>query len=312
MVKHMTAIYIDKVFLLNLILDYLLLLTTARLAGMPLQRLRLLLVSTVGAAYSVAIFVPPLTILAHPVFRLAVGVAMPLAAYRKLRSRWHMTGLFLLISAALGGVVLAIGLALGSANAVAKSLYYIHISWPLILGVAYGLYWVLHLLFRQGARHGGDALMKIRIGIKGRELEVIALHDTGNTLRDPVSGQPVLVIEQTALEGIWDETTARILSRQATAVEKISALHSEGAGAGFTLLPFRSVGTTAGLLLAVCSDWIRIGRARYKGVWIALSVGPLSDGGGYCALWGGVKRGEEYGELDRASVLLDTKTLQAG
>lgn len=308
----MTVVYIDMVFLLNLTVDYLLLLTTARFAGMPLQRGRLLLASVAGAVYSAAVFTPLLPVLAHPVFRLVVGIAMPLAAYWKLRSRWRMVGLFLLISAALGGIVLAVGLALGSAQAVCRSLYYAHISWPLLLGIAYGVYLALHMMFRQGARHGGDALMRIRIGIKGGEREVIALHDTGNTLRDPVAGQPVLVIERQALDGMWDASTAQILAQKGSSVEKISALHRVGAGAGFALLPFRSVGTSAGLLLAVRSDWIKVGRASYKGAWIALSDDPLSDGGSYCALWGGVKRGEEYGELDRASLSMDTQTLQAG
>ena len=45
----MTVVYIDKVFALNLAIDYLLLLTAARLAGMPLQRLRLLLAASLGA-----------------------------------------------------------------------------------------------------------------------------------------------------------------------------------------------------------------------------------------------------------------------
>ena len=308
----MTVVYIDTVFFLNWALDYLLLLTTARLAGMPLQRLRLILIAAAGAAYSVAVCVPALSVLAHPGLRLAMGIVMPLAAYWKLRGRLRMTGLFLLISAALGGIVLAVGLALGEAGAVYRSLYVTRMSWPLLLGIAYGVYFTLHLLFRQGARHGGEALMKIQISIKGREREVIALHDTGNTLRDPVGGQPVLVMEGRVLAGIWDEVTEGILAQKASAVEKISALHSAGAGEGFSLLPFRSVGTAAGLLLAVRSDWLKVGRAGYRGAWIALSDEPLSDGGGYCALWGGVKRGEEYGEVDCAGAQMDTKTLQAG
>ena len=39
----MTVIYIDRVFALNLALDYMLLLICARLAGTPLRRLRFLL-----------------------------------------------------------------------------------------------------------------------------------------------------------------------------------------------------------------------------------------------------------------------------
>lgn len=308
----MAVVYIDKVFVLNLVLDYLLLLTTARLAGMPLQRLRVLLAAAMGAAYAVSVFLPGCGLLSHPLFRLLSGVLMGLLAYWQLRRRWWMTGLFLLISAALGGIVLAVGLALGSGTAVLGKLYYAQISWPLLLGTACSMYVLLHLIFRQGARHVGGELMKINIGIHGSEIEVLALHDTGNTLRDPVGGQPVLVVEQAVLLDTWDDRTGDILKECVPAEEKIARLHYAGVGVGFTLLPFRSVGTTSGLLLAVRSDWIKVGRAVYSHAWIALTDGPVSDGGSYQALWGGVKRGEEYSEIDQSPAYLDTQTLQAG
>ena len=47
----MTVVYLDRVLLLNLLVDYLLLLTTARLAGIPLRRGRLALCAAVGALY---------------------------------------------------------------------------------------------------------------------------------------------------------------------------------------------------------------------------------------------------------------------
>ena len=47
-----TVVYLDRVLLLNLLVDYLLLLTTARLAGIPLRRGRLALCAAVGALYA--------------------------------------------------------------------------------------------------------------------------------------------------------------------------------------------------------------------------------------------------------------------
>lgn len=44
----MTVVYLDRVLLLNLLVDYLLLLTTARLAGIPLRRGRLALCAAGG------------------------------------------------------------------------------------------------------------------------------------------------------------------------------------------------------------------------------------------------------------------------
>ena len=54
----MAVVYIDKVFVLNLSIDYLLLLTAARLTGAPLQRGRLLCGAAMGALYAVAVFLP--------------------------------------------------------------------------------------------------------------------------------------------------------------------------------------------------------------------------------------------------------------
>lgn len=77
----------------------------------------------------------------------------------------------------------------------------------------------------------------------------------------------------------------------------MARLYAAGSRLHFTLLPFRSVGTKSGLLLAVRSDYIALHRRRIPRTLIALSVGPLSDGGGYCALWGGTERGREHEKL---------------
>ena len=56
----MTVVYIDSLFLLNLIVDYLLLLGAARLSGAVLCRPRLALGAVLGAAYACAVFLPGL------------------------------------------------------------------------------------------------------------------------------------------------------------------------------------------------------------------------------------------------------------
>ena len=53
-----TVVYLDRVVLLNLAVDYLLLLATARLAGLPLRRGRLALAAALGALYAAAVFLP--------------------------------------------------------------------------------------------------------------------------------------------------------------------------------------------------------------------------------------------------------------
>lgn len=308
----MTVIYLDKVFLLNLLIDYILLLATARLGGMPLQRKRLLLCAVCGATYASAAFLPGWGLLVQPLLRIAAGIMMALTAYWPLQHPWRLTGLFLLLSAALGGLVIAAGLAVGQPDRLIQRLYYASISWPLLLGATVVMYVLLQLLFSQGARHGGGELMRIRISVHGKEQEITALHDTGNTLRDPVGGQPVLVMEDTVMEGQWDDPIAGVMRQQVSPEEKIARLHQAGVGCGFSLLPFRSVGMASGLLLAVRSDYVQVGKATYRKAWVALTPNSVSDGGAYRALWGGVKKGESYGAVSADAEAMDPQAQQAG
>ena len=99
----MTVVYLDRVVLLNLAVDYLLLLATARLAGLPLRRGRLALAAALGALYAAAVFLPGCRMLAHPACRLAAGVAVCRLAWRRERRPWRLTALFFLLSGALAG-----------------------------------------------------------------------------------------------------------------------------------------------------------------------------------------------------------------
>lgn len=306
------VVYLDRVFLLNLLVDYLLLLAAAQLSGRMLRRLRLLLCAAGGGIYAALTFLPGCAVLRTPLCQLAAGAVMALCAYR---GRRKPALLFLLLSGGLAGFVLALGLWTGSPAGLLGRVYRGEVSWPLLLGSALGFYILLRLLLGQGARHGGGELLKITISVCGRKQTVTALHDTGNTLRDPVSGRPVLVLERRAAAELWPPEVAEVLASPLPPEEKMARLHRQGASVTFTLLPFRSVGTAAGLLLAARSDYIEVNGRRYPRTPVALSEHPVSDGGGYHALWGDPEGEEVSARAERAvSAASDTaaETQQAG
>lgn len=289
----MTTVYIDRVLVLNFMIDDLLLLCTARIAGVPLRRIRLALCALSGALYAVAVLLPGMQWLSHPLMYALIGVLLPLAAFFKEPRRWRITALFLLLSAALGGCIFALGLAAGAPAQFISRIYRAQISWPVLTGAAVLFCVTLHLLFRGGLRHEGGGIVLVTIRLGGKKKTVPALWDTGNTLTDPVSGAPVLVLEQDILLDLWPDEVRTILRQNVPPEEKMVALHRLKHGAAFCLLPFRSVGVSAGLLLACRSDQITVERCVYRKILLALSQGPLSDGGAYHALWGG-ERGERH------------------
>ena len=107
-----TVVYIDRVAVLNLMVDYLLLMTTATLAGTPLRRLRFGLCAVGGSAYAVAVFLLP--VLAHPLCRIGAGIVMALCAFGEEVRPWRLTALFWLLSSGLAGLLLALGLLSGA------------------------------------------------------------------------------------------------------------------------------------------------------------------------------------------------------
>lgn len=271
----MTTVYIDEVFLLNALMDYLLLLCSARLAGEELRRGRMAASALLGGGYAAAVFLPGWGFLSHPLCKLAAAVGMTLTAFGGSRRLLRVSLVFLGVSAAFGGGVLALQL-LSGRNVVPdlKSL---------LLSAA-GCYAFLTLIFRRGFRHGGGELASAELRLSGRACRLTALVDTGNTLTDPHTGRPVMVAEGEKLRGLFSPGECPGAEEL---LDPVAALERRGSSPRrWRLLPYRAVGMNCGLLLAVKVDGAKVGGRDYGSILVALSPTPVSDGGGYSALIG--------------------------
>lgn len=93
----------------------------------------------------------------------------------------------------------------------------------------------------------------------------------------------------------------------------MARLYRQGCPVRLTLLPFRAVGTSGGLLLAARSDYIEVEGKRFWRTPVALSEQPVSDGGGYHALWGGEGRRAHHAEGEaHRSAGVASQEMQAG
>jgi len=275
-----TVVYLDALFLLNLAVNYLLLLAAGKLAGEPLHRGWLGLGASLGALYAAAVFLPGMEFLLHPLCKLGAGVLMLLCAYHRSSHLLRVTLVFFGVSAAFGGGIFAITLLGGRGLALKNGIFYSAMDLRLILLSAAGCYALLTLVFRRSARHGFRELRTAAVSFQGRTARLTALVDTGNTLADPVTGRPVLVAEGEKLRALLP--AARVdLRDPVAALEALSPLSTR-----FRLLPYRAVGVDCGFLLAMHSDGVQVGQESYGDILVALSPTPVSDGGGYSALIG--------------------------
>ena len=298
----MTVVYVDSVFVLNTLMDYLLVLSTSRLAGIPLRRGRYLLAGLLGGAYAVAVFLPGLEFLAETPVKLVVGVLLALIAYGGEERLLRLTLLLFAVSCAMAGCVLALGLLAGGGVPMVNGIFYTDVDAKVLLIASAAAYLVLTVVFRAAAGKGiRGTLVPVRVCLAGRVTAFTALCDTGNALRDPVSGQPVLVVSPGRLDGVFPREIRSLLDRGALdqPAELLEPLVRAAPDLRFRLIPYQAVGVAGGLLLAVRSDWIEVGGQRYAGLTAALS--PTELGTGYGALWGGAtgRRGH-HEKLERS------------
>lgn len=253
-----TEIYLDLVLLLNIVVDLLLLLGTNHLCGFPTSILRTILAAVLGGVYAAACLLPGFHFLGNLIWRIVSLGLMGVMAFGCSRYALRASLVFGFLVMALGGV--ASGLGEGS-------------FWKLILAAG-GVAVLCRYLPR--TRVGNKLLVPVVLSYGGKEMRVTALHDTGNTLYDPVTGAPVLVIGAEVAQAFTGLTSDQLRDPTSSIVFL----------PGSRLIPYKAVGG-GGMLLAIRFPKVRIG--TWQGSYlVAFAPQCLSDEGTYQALTGGV------------------------
>jgi len=278
----MTVIYIDLLFLLNLIANYLLLLGVGRITGSLLHRGRIAAGAVLGAMYAVAVFLPGMGWATAWPCKIASGILMVLIAYGGQPGLLRVTILFFAASAALAGMVLGVELLGNTTLTVRNGVFYSQVDLRLLLVLFVLCYFLLSLIFRRMARHSKRELVELEIEVLGKQFRLTALKDSGHTLTDPATNKPVVVADRRCLQSVIPELPD--VDEPVEALKRYGELGVKGA----RLVPYRAVGVDCGMLLALRTDSVRAEGRELGRLLLALSPTPVDDGGGYQALIGGI------------------------
>ena len=263
-------IYADSLFILNFIIDYLLLLAAGKICALPLKRWRMLSGAAWGGIYAVMAAVWP-DYFAMWTVKLFSGALAVAIAYGGLGRFPRVTAAFFAVSAAFGGAVYA---ALGMAGQGRGGIF-IPVNMR-VLALSFAVcYAVISLVFRHMGKRAERTLVKLRIELHGRVLELPALEDTGNELCDPISGERVIILDGIAAEELLGE---KIPEENTEAILKLGDM-----GIKARLLSFSSLGGD-GLLVCFRADRIL---ANAKETQALVGIGPkgLCTTGEYRAIF---------------------------
>lgn len=254
------TVYLDLVILLNFLVDGLLLVGANRLTGHPPGWRRCALSAVFGGIYAGVCLLPGWRFMGNILWRLVVLTAMSVLAYGWNIGALRRGTIFVLLSMALGGM--AIGL--GKSDIMSLVLSAGGITLLCVLGIRSPL--------------GMDKYRKVELQWRGKKLSMIALVDTGNTLRDPITGENVLIVGM--------DIGAQLGISREIICDPITAL-SQGEIPGARLIPYRSVGKPGGMLLMVRMEYVRLGGCTVSPL-VAFAPEKIGRNEGYQALVGGM------------------------
>lgn len=277
----MRVVYVDTLFFLNLSVDYLLLLLTARITGVFPKRKHLLIGGMIGAALSVLLYFPPLSAPSALLLRGGTLVATVLPAFIDTPTRFwpRLAGTFLLLTAVLAGVLMAV-----SRNSVLQlnnGTVYAEISGVVML-VSFTIVFALSgLVLGKGRVTPGRSWRDVRVEGKACQVAFRALTDSGNLLRDPVSGRRVIVAESRVLAPLLEKTPEALsqLLKSQPPEDVLKALR-QCCGTAFWLLPVRTV-TENGLMIVFRPEKLFVDGRERTDCLLGITDGTI-DAGGDC------------------------------
>lgn len=292
----MPVIYIDVLFAVNLLINYILLRACSVFMQLKLNNLRVVVGASLGACYAVLVFFPDFSILYSTICKLMISMLIVAASFPFYTFKSYIKALivFYMVSFGFGGCVLAvfyfsdIGARLGAVYS--NGIFYFNLPWTVLAlsGALFFLSLKLFGLFSKRISRGENLRKKILITYGNNTAELTALLDTGNSLVDPVSLSPVIIAEYKSLQNLFESDIRAGLDRLGR--DNVTWIMSEVAQKGLParLIPFSSLGKENGMLIGFVPDHAEIrddcGVKILERCVIGLYEKPLSKDRSYRAL----------------------------
>lgn len=250
-------VYVDSIFLMNLVMNFYLLLLVNHSTFHTATCKRLLSGAVVGAAFAVL----PLFIGGFVWLRLFIGVlvgtiAMVFTAFpvKSVRAMWSILEKLLLYSFLMGGTLLFLIRCVPFIRRCAAGIFG-------ILGIGAVVCAALLYYKERENRKNQDSLCHVTLIQKDVRMTVAALVDSGNSLTEPISGKPVCIIEQDLFNSLW-----------------------KGEEPLYRAVPYHSIGRKTGILQGYLLSELQIelgGMVKsFKDVYVAVCEEKISDGVG--------------------------------
>lgn len=257
-------IYAEYLLIENFIINYIILYVTKRFTRTDTSNIRLILSALFGAIYTLLVFVPKLHFLANFIAKISVSVLLIIIAFNpaKYKKFLKLFATFYTVSFVFAGGSFALFYLTNSRVYFGKGIFYIRDingfnSRFLIIGIIVSLLFfkiAFQFIFSKLSKQ--NMYINLTVKLQNKRTKLKGLVDTGNSLMDPVTNIPVIVVEFTAIKEILPTSIQEIFTRyRENDLSIISeVMYNEEDKIKFRLIPFKSIGKDNGMLLGFKPD----------------------------------------------------------
>ncbi len=258
----MPVIYIDVLFIINFLIDFMLFYTSAHLAGKRIHKMRFFLACFSGGIYSVCIFFPRLGFFQSAIIKIIVSSLLVRIAFRikNFKDFLFVLGIFYAVNFVFaGGITAAMYFTdFGAKTDVILSGGSLYIDLPVLRLLI--ITSIITTLLRRGIRFLRKSLQKRGIISKltvfesGKAAEIYGIIDTGNSLYS--HGLPVCVVQFSAIAGILPKDISRAIETGniAGAISSSNVTWAKK----LRLVSYSSIGTKNGILIGFIPEKVSI------------------------------------------------------
>lgn len=263
-ISKIMTIYLDVVIVENLIMNAIITYATAIVTKSKMNHIRIIIASLIGAIYSVLSYISGLPIFSNLFFKIFLSIIMVYIAFnpKEMKVLGKQILLFYLTSFLFGGVAFAMIYVIKPQEILMKNGLFLG-TYPLktvfVGAIVASIILITAFKVVKSKITKKDMYCEVTIRLQGKFKNIYVMIDTGNLLKDPISGMPVIVVEHTQLYDILPkEILDNLEAILGGDLEKISERIKKEYLTKLKVIPYSSLGKQNGMLLGMKAEKIEI------------------------------------------------------
>ncbi len=193
------TVYLDIVFLENLVINYIILYTTGIISKAKIKSIRLLISSTIGATYSIIYYLVNLKIYSGLTLKIILSIIIIYIGFKpnNIKKLGKQILLFYLVSFVFGGAAIALIYMVDTSSITIQNGVIIgsYTLKTILIGIVIAyITMILGYNIIKTKISKKDLICDIKIYLNKKEINTKAMIDTGNLLKEPITNIPVVVV----------------------------------------------------------------------------------------------------------------------